>query len=134
MAGRFTPWRAFAQPCLKRFSIFWLMKNYDLFTHLNLPPMKKIAPFFACLALVSLSGCVTNSHESGKRTNILFGLVDYKNNYRSSGYVYDPVDAGVFNNSVISTKPTSSAYGYNQSVDGKQLSILWGLGGTYNWQ
>jgi hypothetical protein len=96
--------------------------------------MKKFAPILAGIALVTLlSGCVSNSYESGKRTNILFGLVDYKSDYRNAGYVYDPADAGVHNNSVITNKPTGAMAGYNESVDGKKLSILWGLGGTYKW-
>lgn len=108
--------------------------NTTLIVQNIFPPMKKIAPLIAGLALITLtSGCVSNSYESGKRVNVLFGVVDYKNDYRNAGYVYDPVDAGVFNNSVVTTKPTSAALGYNDSVNGKKLSILWGLGGTYKW-
>ena len=96
--------------------------------------MKKTTPLIIALAMISLmSGCVSNSHESGQRVNILFGVVDYKSDYRHSAYVYDPADAGVLNNAVVTTRPTGAMAGYNSSVDGKKLTILWGLGGTYKW-
>ena len=96
--------------------------------------MKKLAPLIVGLALVALTtGCVTNSREAGKRTNVLFGVVDYKRDYQRSGYIYDPADAGVLNNSVVTANPIGAAAGYNESVHGKKLSILWGLGGTYKW-
>ena len=97
--------------------------------------MKKLAPLLAGIALISLmSGCVANSYESGKRTNILFGVVDYKNDYRNAGYIYDPADAAVHNNSVVTANPIGAVAGYNDSVSGKRLSILWGLGGVYKWE
>lgn len=97
--------------------------------------MKKIAPLIAGIALLALtSGCVTNSRESGKRTNILFGLVDYKRDYQSAGYIYDPADAGLLGTSVVANNPVGSAAGYSENVYGKKLTILWGIGGVYNWQ
>ena len=97
--------------------------------------MKKIAPLVLGLVLICLtSGCVTNSRESGKRTNILFGLVDYKRDYQRSGYIYDPTDAGVLDNAVVTANPSGLVGGYSEAVYGKKLTILWGLGGTYNWE
>ena len=96
--------------------------------------MKKFAPLIAGILLISLSGCVSNSRESGKRTNILFGLVDYKSNYTNTGYIYDPADAGILSASTVVTKPTGSMTGYTETVNGKRLSILWGLGGVYKWE
>ena len=97
--------------------------------------MKKLAPLIAGLALIALtSGCVTNSRESGKRVNILFGVVDYKRDYQSAGYIYDPADAGLLGTSVVTNKPEGAVAGYSENVYGKKLSILWGIGGVYNWQ
>jgi hypothetical protein len=90
--------------------------------------MKKIAPFLAVLCVVSLSGCISAQRESGKRTNILFGLVDYKNDYHASGYVYDSSSTIVgLNGAALLSSPSGAGIGHAENVEGKKLSILWGL-------
>ncbi len=105
--------------------------------------MKKTAPLIVGIALIALtSGCVTNSRETGHRTAILDlsplspslgALVDYKRDYQSAGYIYDPADAGLLGTSVVTNKPEGAMAGYSENVYGSKLNVLFGLF-KFNWQ
>jgi hypothetical protein len=97
--------------------------------------LTKLLPAIILTIFVSLfnTGCKTYSNgavESGTRTNILYGLVDYQRDYSIDGdfegYLLEekPIEGDTY---TALRGITSYSHDVNHDLNGKKLSLLWGL-------
>ena len=95
----------------------------------------KLLPAIILMIFVSVfnTGCKTYSNgavESGTRTNILYGLIDYQEDYRIDGdfesYLLEekPLESDTY---TALRGITSYSHDLNYDTNGKKLSLLWGL-------
>ena len=102
--------------------------------------ISKLLPAIILTIFVSLynTGCKTYSNgavESGTRTNILFGLIDYQKDYSVDGdfesYLLEekPIESSTY---TALRGITSHSKDRNHDLDGTKLSLLWGLASFKN--